>query len=301
MEKFQLVNLDGPLGRYGLSYRAIFSSIDLIIEERALFMTRHTAILTIMSLVFLSLSFSTDPPNGRTGAPGESTCVSCHTPQSQTLKGTVVVEGFPASITPDETYQLTVVNRDTVGSAVRGGFQLTILGPLNTKAGELSGPSSSSTIQSFSGRQYFEHHPFLAYPDSNVIRWTVNWKASNLPTSGLITCYLAGNICNGNFQSSGDKTVVSHVSGEVVIASNREISSNKPLLYPNPGTSEINVDFENHLKPDGIVYFYNSTGSEMYRTTMNQGKIEVPTIPSGMYWLKLQAGAETYLERWIKI
>ncbi|HXR80665.1 MAG TPA: T9SS type A sorting domain-containing protein, partial [Saprospiraceae bacterium] len=105
----------------------------------------------------------------------------------------------------------------------------------------------------------------------------------------------------GNFQSSGDKTVVSHVSGEVVIASNREISSNKPLLYPNPGSSEIIVDFENHVNPDGIVYFYNSTGSEIYRTTMNQGKIEVPTIPSGMYWLKLQAGAETYLERWIKI
>jgi hypothetical protein len=264
-------------------------------------MTRQNAILTTMSLAVLFLSFSTDPPNGKTGAPGESSCVSCHTPQSQTIKGTVVVEGFPASITPDETYSLTVVNRDTIGTAVRGGFQLTILGPLNTKAGELSAPSSSSIIQTFSGRQYFEHHPALAYPDSNVIRWTVLWKASNLPTSGPITCYLAGNICNGNFQSSGDKTVVSHVIGEVVIASNSEISSNKPLFYPNPGSSEINVDFENHLKPDGIAYFYNITGSEVCRTTMNQGKIEVPSIPSGIYWLKLQAGTETYSDRWIKI
>ena len=30
MEKFQLVNLDGLLGRYGPSYSAFFSSIDLI-------------------------------------------------------------------------------------------------------------------------------------------------------------------------------------------------------------------------------------------------------------------------------
>jgi hypothetical protein len=301
MEKFQLVGPVGLLGRYTGSYSVFFSSIDFNKAERALFMNRQTAILTIMSLVFLFLSFSIDPPNGKTGAPGESTCVSCHTPQSQSLKGSVRIEGFPATITPNETYPLTVVNRDSIGSAVKGGFQLTVLGPLNTKAGELSSPSANSIIQSFSGRQYFEHHPSVAYPDSNVIRWTVLWKASNLPSSGLITCYVAGNICNGNVQSSGDKTVISHVSGEVVLAGNSEITSNEPLLYPNPGSSEIMVDFKNNTKPDGIAYFYDSTGSEVCRTTMNQGKIEVPTIPSGIYWLKLQSGTERYLERWIKI
>lgn len=264
-------------------------------------MSRLNAVLTIMSLAFFLISFSTDPPNGRTGAPGESTCVSCHSPQSQTLKGSVRVEGFPASITPNETYQLTVVNRDSTGAAVRGGFQLTILGPTNTKAGELSGASTSSIIQTSAGRQYFEHHPALAYPDSNVVRWTVNWKASNLPTSGTITCYIAGNIANGNFQSSGDKTSISKVSGSVVLAANEDITSNKPILYPNPGSTEIFVNFKDHAKPDGMIYFFSSTGNEVGRTTMEQGKIEVPAMPSGMYWMKLQADKETYIEKWIKI
>jgi hypothetical protein len=264
-------------------------------------MSRLNAVLTIMSLAFFLISFSTDPPNGRTGAPGESTCVSCHTPQSQTLKGSITVEGFPATITPDETYQLTVINRDSTGAAVRGGFQLTILGPNNTKAGELSAASTSSAIQSFSGRQYFEHHPALAYPDSNVVRWNVKWKASNLPTSGLITCYFAGNIANGNFQSSGDKTVISKVTGSVVLAANHELTSNKPILYPNPGSSEIFVSFENQEKPDGIIYFFSNTGSEVGRTIMEQGKIEVPVMPSGMYWMKFQAAGETYIEKWIKL
>lgn len=264
-------------------------------------MSRLNAVLTIMSFAFFLVSFSTDPPNGRTGAPGESTCISCHTPQSQTLKGSITVEGFPATITPDETYTLTIVNRDSTGAAVRGGFQLTILGPLNTKAGELSGASTSSIIQTFSGRQYFEHHPALAYPDSNVVRWTVNWKASNLPTSGEITCYMAGNIANGNFQSSGDKTVITKVSGNILLAANEDITSNKPILFPNPGASDIFVSFKNQEQPDGMIYFYSSTGNEVGRTTMEQGKIEVPAMPSGVYWMKILAGEEAFIEKWIKL
>jgi len=263
-------------------------------------MTRQIAVLTIMSLVFIMVSFSTDPPNGRTGAPGEATCAACHSPQSQTLKGSISIEGFPATITPDETYTLTVVNRDSLGSAVRGGFQMTILGPLNTRMGDMSSPSASSAIQISSNRQYFEHHPALTYPDSNVIRWSVQWKASNLPTSGLITCYVAGNVCNGNLQDSGDKTYVTKATGLVLVAENKEIASVKPIIYPNPGTTEISVTLVNQERPDGIVYFYTTLGSEAGRATMDQGKIEIPTMPSGMYWMKVQAGTETYLEKWIK-
>jgi hypothetical protein len=264
-------------------------------------MIRPNAILTIMSLLFLLVSFSNDPPNGKTGAPGESNCASCHTPQSQTIKGSISIEGFPSTITPDQTYDLTVVNRDSTGSAVRGGFQMTILGPNNTRAGDLSSPSASSAIQISSNRQYFEHHPSVAYPDSNVIRWSVKWKASNLPTSGLITCYVAGNICNGNFKESGDRTYVKKVSGSILLSANTEITSIEPIVYPNPGSSEIFVDFKNHEKPDGVIYFYSSTGREVAKTSMDQGKIEVPSMPSGMYFMKLQAGAETFLEKWIRI
>ncbi len=264
-------------------------------------MIRLSTTLTIMSLVFFLVSFSTDPPNGRTGAPNEPTCAVCHTPQSQTLKGSVTVEGFPASITPDETYTLTVVNRDSTGAAVRGGFQMTILGPLNTKAGELSGASASAIIQTSAGRQYFEHHPALAYPDSNVVRWSVQWKASNLSTAGPTTCYVAGNVANGNFQSSGDKTIVSKVSGNVVIAANHEITSNQPLLYPNPGSSEIFVSLSEQKAPGGVIYFFSNNGTEVCRTNMEQGKIEVPAIPPGMYWIKLETGEGSFFEKWIKI
>ncbi len=150
-------------------------------------MRRLYVLFTVVGIFLVGVSFSTDPPNGKTGAPGDSFCTECHVQPSATLDGTLTLEGFPAAITPNETYSLTVVNHNTVGDAVRGGFQMTILGPTNTRAGTMASPSNSSAVQMLSGRQYFEHHPAVTYPDSNVIRWTVLWTAPDLPDSSVVT------------------------------------------------------------------------------------------------------------------
>ena len=264
-------------------------------------MKRSATLLTFVLSVFLLVSFSNDPPNGKTGAPGDSICSECHTPQNQNFKGSIRIEGFPAVITPDQTYELTIVNRDSLGTAAKGGFQMTILGPLNTRAGTLSGPSANSAIQVSSGRQYYEHRPAQTFPDSNVLKWKVQWKADNLPTSGTITAYIAGNIVNGNFQSSGDRTFTSRASGEVMLSATDEITSRTPALYPNPGASEIHIQLPGHINPDGSVYFYNSTGSLCGYTTLNHGKANVPAIPPGVYWLRIVKGSDAYVEKWIKI
>ena len=109
--------------------------------------------LGLIALALLLLSTSANPPNGTTGAPGDGLCTECHTPPSATLDGKITVTGFPEAIVPNETYQLTVTNTNTVGSGVKGGFQMTILGPLNIKAGEMSNPSASSVVTNAAGRQ----------------------------------------------------------------------------------------------------------------------------------------------------
>jgi hypothetical protein len=265
-------------------------------------MIQRNTILTLVFSVFLLVSFSTDPPNGKTGAPGDSLCVECHSPQSQTLNGTLEIEGFPAVITPDDTFHLTVINRNTVGDAVKGGFQMTILGPLNTKAGKMINLSPTTTrVQTSGGREYFEHHPAPTYPDSNVLRWNVDWVSSGLPASGTITCYAAGNICNGNFQDSGDRTVTKIVSGSVLLSSNTEITSVEPKIYPNPGSSEIFVELKDQESQNGLVYFYNIMGSVVGQSMLDQGKINVPALSSGVYYIKVQTGTHSYFEKWMKI
>jgi hypothetical protein len=211
------------------------------------------------------------------------------------------VEGFPAVITPNQTYVLTVVNRNTMGDAVRGGFQMTILGPTNTRAGTLASPSSSSAVQILSGRQFFEHHPAVAYPDSNVIRWTVDWTAPDLPSGSLVTYYLAGVIANGNFQNVGDKVRAATGSGTIVISANEDINSIKPILYPNPGTDVLYVKTESEERPDGTISFYNSLGVKAGHAGIEQGEVNVPSLSPGLYWLELRVGNTTYLEKWIKL
>jgi hypothetical protein len=150
-------------------------------------MNKFYLLFTLLSSIGFLVSFSLNPPDGVTGAPGDFLCTECHIQTNVVLDGTIDVEGFPELITPHATYGLTVVNRNTVGNAVRAGFQMTILDESNIKAGEMTMPSSSSTVTDATGRQYFEHNPAVEYPDSQVVRWTVHWTAPALIGGNRIT------------------------------------------------------------------------------------------------------------------
>lgn len=52
-------------------------------------------LLGIFMITFL-LANSGNPPNGRTGAPGESTCGSCHS--GATYQGNLSIAGVPATM-----------------------------------------------------------------------------------------------------------------------------------------------------------------------------------------------------------
>jgi hypothetical protein len=251
--------------------------------------------------VLVCASFSTDPPNGKTGAPGDSFCTECHVQPSSTLDGTITVEGFPSAITPNQTYTLTVVNRDTIGNAVRGGFQMTILGPTNTRAGTMASPSNSSALQMLGGRQYFEHHPALAYPDSNVVKWTVQWTAPDLPHGSIVSYYLAGIIANGNFQNTNDRMRTTIGTGTVMISSAEDVPYQKPELFPNPGADVLHVKIAGNPSPDGNVQFINAAGVAMAKAQLVQGQVTVPVLAPGMYWLEMKIGNETHMERWIRL
>jgi hypothetical protein len=264
-------------------------------------MRRLYVLFSVIGLFVVCVSFSTDPPNGKTGAPGDSFCGECHVQPGASLGGTLTLEGFPDAIVPNQTYTLTVVNRDTVGNAVRGGFQMTILGPTNTRAGTMASPSGSAALQNLSGRQYFEHHPAVSYPDSNVVRWTVQWTAPDLPDGSTVSYYLAGTICNGNFQNTGDRVKTTTGSGTVMISADETVSTAKPELFPNPGTEVLYVKTSDDLEPNGSVYFYNATGAFSAKTEMISGECRVPDIAPGLYWLKIQVGEAIFTDRWIKL
>jgi hypothetical protein len=264
-------------------------------------MNRIYAFLTLVASSIILLSNSANPPNGKTGAPGDGLCSQCHAQSNPPINGQISVEGFPAAITPGQAYVLTVVNRNNVGDAVEGGFQMTILGPLNTKVGTMANPSANAVISNANNRQYFEHSPSVVYPDSNVIRWTVEWTAPALPAGTEITWYAAGNITNGNNKESGDRVVTANGKGTIVLSATENLTSEKPTLYPNPGADRINIILHDGTLPDGQGYFYSVTGARVGQAAIQQGMLDTPPLPPGVYILEIRQGDTSHFVRWSKI
>lgn len=265
-------------------------------------MSFRYAFLGLIALALILLSNSANPPNGKTGAPGDGLCTECHTPASATLDGKITVTGFPEAIVPNQTYQLTVTNSNTVGSAVKAGFQMTVLGPLNTKAGEMSNASASSVVTNAAGRQYFEHNPALNFNGNPSVSWTVDWTAPDLPAGTVVTWYAAGNIANGNFNSSGDKVVAANGSGTYMLSAVREADRIQPLeIYPNPGTDRIRLVSSGIAPFIGNVSVFTLDGRIILQDSVESEWLDVSGLPAGLYVVRMHSGDSVAQGRWVKL
>ncbi len=182
-------------------------------------MSRKYALLGLLVSVALWLANQDDPPDGKTGAPGEQLCTECHTPPGSGQTGTIVLSGFPATIEPNTAYFLTVTNSQTnsfmgAGDTPKGGFQIVFLNSNNQQAGSFSGTDVHSHTSTSSNRIYWEHFPAQVYPTlPGSVSYTATWISPSSPANTTITYYLAGNVANGNGGHDGDLIVQATGSG----------------------------------------------------------------------------------------
>jgi len=165
----------------------------------------------VAAIGYFSIARSANPPNGRTGAPGDGLCLDCHF-GGATLDGDVSINGLPAVIMPSTSYRITVTTTNPNGMAQRAGFQLVALDAGNLNVGTLSNPSASSDLEEAGGRTYFEHRPAVDFPASNEVSWEVDWLSPTTPGGETITFYTASIIGNGA-GSGGDRTVLNTAQG----------------------------------------------------------------------------------------
>jgi hypothetical protein len=176
---------------------------------------------------------STGPPPGRTGAPGEGTCLFCH--RSYPLNdpsGGVVLDGLPDSYTPGEPIEFTVtVYQDGTGGVRKDwGFELTVLDADDTFAGTLmdSDPKNTHVVSSEEGsstRYYIEQTltgSFFDPDGADVATWTMIWVPPD-DDVGPVTFYVAGNAGNGDRTILGDyiftnrQTVLGPDAGRAIV------------------------------------------------------------------------------------
>lgn len=193
------------------------------------------AILVLSAVVH---GFSDGPPAGRTGAPGESTCVQCHTGALNTGPGSIAIEGVPAVYEPGETITVTVRLRHP--DRRKWGFQLTAVDGQNKGAGTFALVDRVTTrlatgTGSLRDRTYVEQTEAGTFDGQRQEAvWQATWTAP--PTDvGLVTFYAAGNAANGNNASSGDSiyttAVVSGTAFPAIIAP--KYKKGKILLQDN--------------------------------------------------------------------
>jgi hypothetical protein len=167
--------------------------------------SRLAVALAILALALpsLALASASGPINGVTGAPGEGTCVQCHsTYPLNSGAGSLAVSGIGATYTPGQAYTIDVTLADPV--AARWGFELTALNAAGASVGSFALPATLQ--QSTTGNRTYVKHvltgTFPGTPASHT--WQFTWNAP-AATTGPVTFYVAGNAANNNSAFTGDR------------------------------------------------------------------------------------------------
>ncbi|MBM3428643.1 MAG: hypothetical protein FJX95_07660, partial [Bacteroidetes bacterium] len=143
--------------------------------------------------------------SGKSGAPGENTCIQCHSTNAlndPTGSITVNVAGVTnGQYTAGQTYQVSV----TIAKAGQSlfGFSAVALDASGQNAGTLTaGADNHTEMSSASGtnRNYVTHNANGGLA-SNQKTFTFSWTA---PTSGSVNFYFTGLAANNNGGTSGD-------------------------------------------------------------------------------------------------
>ncbi|HEV7747049.1 MAG TPA: PQQ-dependent sugar dehydrogenase [Pyrinomonadaceae bacterium] len=153
-------------------------------------------------------AFSSGPPPGYTGAPGEEpeACAECHVPEDVGTGHFSI--SAPQTYVPGQTYPITVTHTNADPTRIRWGFELTVLDTSDEKAGTLQNLDELTQVIDNGGpgaaRQYIEHSAVGTFVgQQNTASWTFSWTAPATDI-GVVTFYAAGNQANADGNTSGD-------------------------------------------------------------------------------------------------
>jgi len=173
-------------------------------------MKRTFLTFPVIALLFcgtLVMAFSSGPPDGRTGGPGESNCtVACHSSFALNSGPGTLVLTAPPNYSPNDTLTISVALSQT--GQLRWGFEVTVLDTNDAPVGAMvvtDAPRTQISTDITTMREYIKHTSTgtdNGTPDT-APGWSFDWIA---PVSdvGPVTFYIAGNAANGNLFNTGD-------------------------------------------------------------------------------------------------
>ena len=234
-------------------------------------MKQNRLIAGVIIAIFL-ISFSSNPPNGNTGAPFDgSTCAQsgCHSGTSS-IQGSVTIMGLPQDAVPGQTYPFKVALSVSVGTAGRGGFQMVAVDDNNNNSGIIQNLGSNTGTEVFGGRTYLEHRNAKNF-NGNLVEYEAEWVAPPSTQTTTTTFYIAANLANGNGGSSGDRIVTNSLTLDIVAPNVCEVSGG--TLSGGPFEFCVGDGVADNIAADGISLSGNSGGNTQWVVTDANGMI----------------------------
>lgn len=269
--------------------------------------------LIVFLIIFIGqvVSYSSGPPPGNAGAPGNNTCASagCHNSfglntgsGELSLETNIPVSGF----SPGETYAITVKIKQA-GSPIFG-FQSLLFGEeVQTGVGTvvITDATRTRTISS-SGSTYAEQTKAGSASVDSAI-WSFDWVAPEKGT-GDVTLYTAALAANGNGNRQGDRVYTTNFQFfENLTASLEELSEiAEANLYPNPTTDFLTLNLslvESTPIQWTISDLQGRTWQQGETSTLTSGwntRFDLTVLPAGLYQLEIKTNSGRWREKIIK-
>lgn len=142
-------------------------------------------------------------PTGRTGAPGETTCTSCHTQSAGNGQIAIIA---PSNYVPGQTYQIQIQETTADQSRTNWGFETTSLAG-TVMAGTYANTTSNTRIRAGATKSYVTQTTAGTYPGQTAsATWNFSWTAPATDV-GAVTFYAAGLLGDNDGGDGGDRTV----------------------------------------------------------------------------------------------
>lgn len=235
-------------------------------------------------------------PIGMTGAPGESSCTSCHSGSAQSGTSENAFVLFDATATPVTSYvpgQIYAVSVSMNSNPSKKGFQATALDGNGNMAGTFT--AGLNTAINGTTKKYANHKS--TSNNATTTAWLWSWTAPSTNV-GDVTFYLATNKANGNNNDNGDVIYLSqHVIGST--ASVQEVQYNSNLVVGvNTESNQIQVNFDALSVDNLFLNIVDASGKSVFTKDLgvtsvgnNKHTVQIPSnIKHGVYFVHLFIG-----------
>lgn len=265
----------------------------------------------IILLAGMAWSYPGSYMGKRTGAPGETSCNSCHSGAVNSGSGSVGLSA-PVEYMPDETVDLTVSLANA--GMVRWGFQITALDASDQPVGQFVISDATNTQLRTDTRQYVFQTKNGSYKGTADVSpgWSLQWIAP-AQGAGAVTFWLSGLAANDGQGTGGDsvyttsRTVTEAVGTSVGDQTGSTLPAGFALSqnYPNPFNPATSIQYDVPAPVRVTISIYNILGKRV-RTLVDELKVagsytvnwdatdsEGRRVSSGMYFYRFQAGTVT--------